>query len=91
MDNSATMHHVPTLKKRLWRWLGFCYQRNDLPDGIEATHPGWMLTTAKFKFTFWDRIRLLFCSEFEIEIRQATTQQVDNSVNAVSFQIKPPF
>ena len=89
--NDTAMHYAPTWRERLWRKLGFRYQRNDLPDGIDATHPGWMLTTAVFHFSFLDRVRLLASGKLHIDIRQATTQQVDESVNAISHEIQPPF
>jgi hypothetical protein len=89
--NSSAMHHTPTIAERFWRRLGFNYVRNDLPENIEATHPGWMITNANFRFNWGDRIRLLFSGRLDVEIRQATTQQIDESVNAVSHHIKPPF
>lgn len=85
------LHHVPTWSERLWRKLGFRYHRNDLPDGIDRTHPGWMITTAVFRFSFWDRVRLLMSGTLHVDIRQATSQQVDEAVNAVSHEIKPPL
>jgi hypothetical protein len=88
--NDRAMYHTPTRRERFWRWAGFVYIRTDLPDDIDLTHPGWMITTALFKFTFWDRVRLLVSGDLHVEIRQATTQHVDESVNAISHHIRPP-
>lgn len=87
----AAMYYQPTRMERIWRKLGFRYVRNDLPDGIDVTHPGWMLTTAVFRFSFWDRVRLLISGKLHVDILQATSQQVDESVNAISHEIQPPF
>lgn len=82
--------YTPSRMERVWRRLGFRPVRKDLPDGIEKTHPGWMITTTRFRFSALDRIRLLVSGRLEINVRQATTKQVENTVNAVSHRILYP-
>lgn len=91
MSNEGAFHYVPTRSERFWRWLGFRYVRTDLPDDVDKTHPGWMLTTVRFKFDWADRLRLLVSGQLHIDVRQATTQQVDEAVSAASHEIIPPF
>ena len=91
--NSEASYQIykPTLRQRFFRWLGFRYHRVDLPDNIEATMPGWMMTTCRVHFDFADRLRLLLTGKLHIDIRQATSQQVDSAVNTTSFEIIPPW
>lgn len=51
-------YHVPTLRERFWRKLGFRYHLGDEPEGTDGL-PGWMCTDSTLHFSFGDRLRLL--------------------------------
>lgn len=51
-------HHVPTLRERFWRALGFRYHLGEEPEGVEALE-GWMRTDMRLEFSIADRLRLL--------------------------------
>lgn len=88
VTNSA-MIHVPTLRERFWRALGFRYHLGDEPDGADKM-AGWMRTSASIDFSFADRLRLLLTGRLRIELTQHTTVQVDQSMNRLDWQIKAP-
>ena len=90
MNEAYAMIHKPKLLERVWRRLGFRASRVDLPDGIEVTHPGWMMTETRMQFSVGDRFRLLLTGKLHLTTRQATTQQVDEAVNATSHRILYP-
>lgn len=89
--NDGCQVYTPTIADRLWKRLGFRYRLVDLPEGIEETMPGWMMTKVVFGFSFWDRVRLLISGRMLVEIRQATSAKVDECISAASFKIEPPW
>jgi hypothetical protein len=52
------MHHVPKLRERIWRKLGFRYHLGEEPENVDGLE-GWMCTKSHFEFTWLDRVRLL--------------------------------
>lgn len=56
-ENYAAIH-IPTLRQRVWRKLGFRYHLGDEPEGIEGFE-GWMRTDMRLEFSLVDRLRLL--------------------------------
>ncbi len=90
-SNGYGMAYKLTLRERFFRALGFRYHLVNLPDDIETTMPGWMMTSCRMHFDFRDRLRLLLTGKLNLEIRQATSQQVDEAISATSFRIVPPF
>ena len=50
--------HVPTIRERVWRKLGFRYHLGEEPEGTDGLE-GWMCTNSHFEFTWLDRLRLL--------------------------------
>ena len=86
------LSYRPTIIDRLRRKAGYRFHYADEPPEFDpAKHVGWMKTVTTFKFDFADRIRLLLTGRLRIEIAQYTTQQVDESVNAVSYKIFAPL
>jgi hypothetical protein len=51
-------HHIPTLRERVLRRLGFRYHLGDEPDGIDGLE-GWMRTDIRLEFGVLDRLRLM--------------------------------
>ncbi len=89
---NGAIEYVPTLGDRLRRALGYRMNHAEEPPEIDpAKHIGWMKTVAGFKFGLGDRLRLALTGRLRVEITQHTTQQVDESVNSVSYQIFAPF
>jgi len=84
--------YVPTFGDKLRRFLGYRMHHGEEPPQLDpAKHVGWMKTGASFSFNFSDRLRLLLTGRLDVEITQHTTQQVDESVNSVSYAIRAPF
>lgn len=90
MNNECGMEYRPSLNERIWRKLGFTPVVTELPEGIEATHPGWMITETRMNFSVADRLRLLLTGRLHLQLRQATSQQVDEAVGAMSHRILHP-
>jgi hypothetical protein len=88
VENGA-MHHVPTLRERTWRRLGFRYHLGDEPTGADAM-PGWFTTTARFHFSFSDRLRLLLSGRLHVKIVGHADAKVDNVLNRMDWQIIAP-
>ncbi len=88
MSNSA-MIHVPTLRERFWRALGFRYHLGDEPDGVDKM-TGWMQTRSRIDFSFPDRLRLLLTGRLSIVLTQHTDAEVVTCLNRFDFQIKAP-
>lgn len=89
-NSSFSMMHRPSLLERIWRWFGYRSVRVDLPDGIGEKYPGWMMTETRMNFSVADRIRLLISGRLQLTLRQATSQQVDEGVSAMSHRILYP-
>lgn len=88
-QQNQAFYHVPTWRERTWRRLGFRYHLGDEPKGIE-TMQGWMTSTANFRFSFMDRLRLLLTGRLNINLVQHTTVQCDESKNRLDWQIMAP-
>lgn len=88
VENGA-MHHVPTLRERIWRRLGYRYHLGAEPDGIDAL-PGWMCTESRMHFSVADRVRLLLTGRLHLRLVQHMTQQVDSTKNRLDFHILAP-
>ncbi len=56
-ENQAFIH-VPTLRERILRRLGYRYHLGVEPEGCEALD-GWMRTDIRLHFGWADRLRLL--------------------------------
>ena len=82
--------YKPSRVERFWRKAGFTTAHAELPEGIEATHPGWMMTNTRMHFSFGDRLRLLLTGRLHLTLRQATSQEVDEAVSAMSHRILYP-
>lgn len=85
MDEAGYKVHVPTWRERIARKLGYRYHWVDLPEDVPTE--GWMMTTVKMRFSFLDRVRLLFDGRLHLDLRQATDAKVDNCTTATSFEI----
>lgn len=89
MENYAAIH-VPTLRERFWRKLGFRYHLGDEPAGVEAL-PGWMRTDIRLHFSLADRLRLLFSGRlFVTSIVHTDTPSPGICKSRVDFRIEPP-
>jgi hypothetical protein len=82
---------APTFQQRFWRAMGFRYILNELPENVHDTLPGWMITKTVYHFGFLDRLRLLTSGRTAVDMRQATSPQVDKCVSAASFRILHPM
>ena len=90
-ENRA-MVYTPTLGDKVRRVLGYRFHHGDEPPQLDpAKHIGWMKSNANFKFSFGDRVRLLFSGRLNVELTQYPDAQVDECVNSVSYQIFAPF
>lgn len=56
-ENQASIH-VPTLRQRILRRLGYRYHLGDAPVGGDVMQ-GWMRTDIRLHFGWADRLRLL--------------------------------
>ena len=84
--------YVPTFMERLRRFFGYGFNQGDKPSSLDPKkHISSMRTNAGFKFSWKDRLRLLLTGRLLIVITQHTTQEVDESVNSIGFQIYAPF
>ena len=83
------LEYKPTLIERIWKKLGYRYHHGEEPEGVEKL-TGWMMTDNIFKFSFLDRVRLLFSGTLKISIAQHMDAQPDISKNRVDWYIKPP-
>lgn len=88
VENGA-MYHVPTLRERAWRWLGYRYHLGDDPNGIDVL-PGWMCTDSHMHFSVADRVRLLLFGRLHIRLVQYTSVQVENTKNRLDWHILAP-
>lgn len=88
VKNGAT-HHVPTLRERAARWLGYRYHLGDEPEGIEAL-TGWQCTETRLHFGWADRLRLLFSGRLHMKLVQHTSCQVETTKNRFDWQILAP-
>ncbi len=88
-DTNQAMIHVPTMRERFWRALGFRYHMGADPDGAEKM-AGWMQTTAGFDFTIGDRLRLLLSGRLKVVLSIHTDSQVDHAISRVDYTIKYP-
>ena len=52
------MYHMPSLRERFWRKIGYTYHLGDEPEGADVL-PGWMRTDMRLHFGWADRLRLL--------------------------------
>ncbi len=87
-ENGA-IHHVPTLRERVARWLGFRYHLGEEPDGVAAM-PGWMCTESRMHFSIPDRLRLLISGRLHLRLVQYTSARVEGTKNRLDFQILAP-
>lgn len=88
VENGA-MYHVPTLRERAWRWLGYRYHLGDEPEGIDAMQ-GWMCTENRMHFSMSDRIRLLVSGRLHMRLVQHTSVQVEGTKNRLDWHILAP-
>ena len=88
VENGA-IHHVPTLREKAWRWLGFRYHLGAEPAGIEQMQ-GWMCTKSRIHFGWADRIRLLVSGRLSMQLVQHTTVQVEGTKNRFDWHILAP-
>lgn len=89
MENYAAIH-VPTLRERFWRKLGFRYHLGDEPEGVE-TLAGWMRTDIRLHFSIADRMRLLVSGRlFVASIVHTDTPSASICKSRVDFRIEEP-
>lgn len=88
VENGA-MYHVPTLRERAWRRLGFRYHLGVDPEGID-TLPGWMCTENRLDFSMADRLRILISGRLRISIKHHMPVQPDFSKNRLDWYILQP-
>lgn len=89
MENYASVH-VPTLRERFWRKLGFRYHLGDEPDGIEKL-TGWMRTDIRLHFSIADRLRLLISGHlFVASIVHTDTPAASICKSRVDYRIEDP-
>lgn len=90
--NGFCKEYVPTVGDKLRMFFGYKFHHVYEPPNLDPKkYVGWMMTKVNFKFELKDRLRLLLTGKLSIEIAQHTTQQVDESINSVSFKIFAPF
>lgn len=87
-ENGA-MYHLPTMRERVFRWLGFRYHLGSEPEGIDAM-PGWMCTESRMHFSLADRLRLLISGRLHLRLVQHTSVQVESAKNRLDFHILAP-
>lgn len=86
---SEAMYHVPTMRERAWRWLGFRYHLGKEPEGIDGMQ-GWMCTDSRLDFCWSDRLRLLLTGRLRLRLIQHTTVQVEGTKNRFDWHILAP-
>lgn len=86
-ENGA-MYHIPTMRERLVRRIGYRYHLGDEPTGVDAM-PGWMVTETRLHFGWADRLRLLLSGRLHMRLVQHTTAQVE-ARNRFDWQILAP-
>jgi hypothetical protein len=59
------MCHVPTLRERFFRKIGYVYHLGEDPEGVE-TLCGWMRSDIRLAFSWRDRLLLLFTGKLFI-------------------------
>lgn len=58
MTENYAAFHIPTLRERVWRKLGFRYHLGDEPENVDGLE-GWVRTDMRLEFSIADRLRLL--------------------------------
>ncbi len=61
----TAMYHMPSLRERFWRKIGYNYHRGDEPEGADVL-AGWMRTDMYLHFGLCDRLRLLLTGKLFI-------------------------
>lgn len=90
MTENYAAFHVPTLRERMWRKLGFRYHRGDEPEGVEALE-GWMRTDIRLDFSLSDRFRLLLSGRlFVASIVHTDTPSASICKSRLDWQIYAP-
>lgn len=64
VENGCAVY-VPTLREKLFRWLGYRYHLGEEPEGTEALE-GWMRTDMRIHFDWRDRVLLLLTGKLSI-------------------------
>ena len=94
MTNTATdgaFEYIHTFWDKVLSRLGYRMNHEDEPPTLDPKkHVGRMHTVAEFSFRWPDRLRLLLTGRLKVEITHYTTQQIDESVNSVSYRIFAP-
>lgn len=86
---NVAMYHVPTLRERFLRRIGYRYHLGDEPEGIDAM-PGWMVTENRMQFSLADRLRLLVSGRLHFRLTQYTSVQVESAKNRLDWHILAP-
>lgn len=89
ITENGAMYHVPTVRERFSKWVGYRYHLGKEPEGIEAM-PGWMVTESRMHFSLADRLRLLVSGRLHFRLTQYTSAQVEGTKNRLDWHILAP-
>jgi len=89
VTENGCMVYKPTLVERFWRWAGYRYHLQELPEDSNNM-PGWAMTHIRVNFSLADRLRLLISGRVQFDVRQAMSAEVESVISATSISIRQP-